>query len=309
MELKDSIISTRKRANYPSGNGIYCIGSKEKSKFFEDEEGATRLAWDQEPASGDYKKIRAVRLFPTKAQASKNKFPAYIKDLEQLSFLDIPVSFLPHLKQEDLPAGLKTLRISNTEEYGELVAKKLPEWPDIKLPELKALIFFTSFTATELPSLFNISQEHVPSLEYLECRMDKKGHILKEIAKFTSLLHLEVEFAYSFDIMSNINSPLQALSIIGADKGFPTDKLSRLTHLQTTFLNSISAVIDCNVFTTLPNLLEVNVINSKKIEHPEALLACKKLKSIMFTNCGQPFKKIKDQFTAKEYDRLDIKYS
>lgn len=308
MELKDSIISTRKIANYPSGKETYCIGSKEKSKIFE-EDGATRLSWDQEPAAGDYKKIRALRLFPTKAQAGKGKFPAYIKKLEQLSFLDIPLPYLSDLKQEDLPAGLKTLRISNTEEYTELVAKKLPEWPGIKLPELKALIFFTSFTATELPSLLNISQEHFPSLEYLECRMDKKGNILKDIEKFTSLLHLEVEFAYKFDVISSINSPLEALSIIGADKGFPMDKLSRLTHLQTVWLNGISDVIDCNVFTTLPDLEEVNVINSKKIENPEALLACKKLRSIMFTNCGQPFKKIKDQFTTKQYDRLDIKYS
>ncbi|PSL30768.1 hypothetical protein [Chitinophaga ginsengisoli] len=308
MENKDSIISTRKISYYPSGKETLCIGSKDRARIFE-EDGATRLSWDQEPAAGDYKKIHALRLLPNKAQAGKGKFPAYIKALEQLSFLEIPLPFLSVIKQEDLPAGLKTLMISNTEEYAELVTKQLPEWPGLKLPGLKAVIFFNTFGSAELPSLLNISQEHVPSLEYLACRMDKKGKILKDIEQFTSLRHLEVEFAYGFDIMSSINSPLEALSIIGADKGFPTDKLSLLKKLQTVFLNGISAVIDCNVFTTLPDLQEVNVINSKKIEHPEALLACKKLKNIMFVNCGKPFKKISDQFLPERYDRLNIQFS
>lgn len=309
MENKDSIISTRKSAYYPSGKETYyCIGSKENTKVFE-EDGAIRLSWGQEPPADEYKKISALRLLPNKAQASKGKCPAFVKDLEQLSFLEIPLPFLSNLKQEDLPAGLKTLMISNSEEHAEWVNKNSPEWPGIKLSELKALIFFNGFGSVELSSLLNISQEDVPSLEYLAFRMDKKGNILKDIEKFTSLRHMEVEFAYNFDIISSVNSPLEALSIIGADKDFPVNKLSRLTHLQTVWMNGIKAVIDCNVFTTLPDLLEVNVINSKKVEHAEALLACKKLKSIMFTNCGQPFKKIKDQFTTEQYDRLDIKYS
>lgn len=308
MENKDSIISTRKMAYYPSGEETYCIGSKEKAKVFE-EDGAKRLSWDQEPAAGEYKKIRALRLLPNKAQAGKGKFPAYVKNLEQLSFLEIPLPFLSIITKDDLPAGLKTLMISNSEEHAEWVNKKLPEWPGITLPELKAIIFFNGFGSAELPSLLNISQEHFPSLEYLECRMDKKGNILKDIAKFTTLLHLEVEFAYGFDVISSINSPLEALSIIGADKDFPVNKLSTLTRLQTVWMNGIKAVIDCKVFTALPDLLEVNVVNSKKVENAEALLACKKLKSIMFVNCGQPFKKIKDEFTSDRYERLDIKYS
>lgn len=308
MKITDSIISTRKDAYFHSGEVTYCAGSKEKAKTFE-EDGGIRFAWDQEPAAGDYKKIRVLRLLPNKTQAVKGKFPAYVKKLEHLSLLEIPLPFLSVITQDDLPQGLETLIISNNEEYADLVNKKLPEWPGITLPKLKALSFFTEFGAAELPSLLNISQEHVPSLEFLECRIDKKGNILKDIEKFTTLLHLEVEFAYNFDVLSIINSPLEVLSTVGADKDFPIDKLSRLTHLQTIWLNTIKPVIDCNLFTKLPDLLEINVINSKKVEHAEALLACKKLTSISFVNCGQPFKKIKDQFVPENYERLDIKYS
>jgi hypothetical protein len=308
MDNKDSIIATRKAAYFHTGEGTYCVGSKEKSKIFE-EDGALRISWDQEPAAADYKKIRALRLLPNKSQALKGKIPAYIKKLEKLSFLEIPLPFLSGLTAEDLPPGLEALMISNNEEYADLVTKKLPEWPGIILPELKALAFFNEFGAAELPSLLSISQQHVPSLEYLECRMDKKGNILKDISTFTTLLHLEVEFAYSFDIISSVNSPLEALSIIGADKEFSVNNISRLTQLQTVWLNGIKAVIDCNIFTTLPNFLEINVVNSKKVENAEALLACKKLKNIMFVNSGQPFKKIKDQFVPANYEILDIKFS
>jgi hypothetical protein len=308
MENKDSIIATRKSGYYPSDKETYCIGSKEKASAFV-EDGATRIAWDQAPGNDEYKKIRALRLLPNKTQAGKGKFPSFVKELENLSFLEIPLPFLSVITKEDLPAGLETLMISNTDEFVEWVTKKLSDWPDIQLPALKALIFFTGFGAAELPHLLNISQDHFPSLEYLQCKMDKQGNILKDIEKFTTLKHLEVEFASNHDVMASVRGPLEVLSIIGTDKNFPLNNLSLLKQLQSVWLNGIKTVIDCNVFTTLPDLLEVNVLNSKKIEHAEALLSCKKLKRIFFLNTAQPFKKIKDQFDPSTYERLDIKFS
>jgi hypothetical protein len=308
MEKKESIIATKKSEYYTSGREIYCIGSKEKAAAFK-EDGAIVLPWNQVPDPSVYDKISELRLLPAKAQLSKLKFPDFVKELKRLSFLEIPLPYLSVIAQEDIPAGLKTLMITNDEEHAEWVTKKLPEWPGIVLPELKALAFFSSFTAAELPSLLGVSQDHVPSLEYLELRMDKKGNILKDIAKFSTLQHLEVEFAWNTDLVSHINSPLKALSIIGAEKNFQVNDLSKLQQLQTVWLNGMKTPVDCTVFTTLPDLVEVNVINSKKIEHPEALLSCEKLKSLFFLNCGQPFKKIKDQFKPEDFERLDIKYA
>ncbi|SFO60214.1 hypothetical protein SAMN05428949_5962 [Chitinophaga sp. YR627] len=308
MQKKESIIVKSKAEYFISGREVYCIGSKEKASVFK-EDGATVLSWNEVPDPSVYDKIGELRLLPTKAQLSKLKFPEFVKDLKQLHFLEIPLPYLSIIKQEDLPVGLKALMITNDEEHGEWVTKKLPLWPDIVLPALKALTFFNSFTSKELPSLLNISQEHFPALEYLDFRMDKKGNILNDLAKFSSLQHLEVEFAWNTDLIAHINSPLKALSILGAEKNFEVNDLSKLPQLQMVWLNSIKAPIDCTVFTTLPALLEVNVLNSKKIEHLEALLDCKKLKSLFFLNCGQPFKKIRDQFLPENFELLDIKYS
>ncbi|ACU63823.1 hypothetical protein [Chitinophaga pinensis] len=308
MEKKESIIVTRKSDYFTSKRKVYCIGSKEKAEVYK-EDGATILSWTQAPDPAEYDQISELRLLPTKSQLSKLKFPDYVKDLEHLHFLEIPLPFLSVITQDDLPGGLKALTISNDGEHEEWVTKKLPEWPGIVLPHLKALFFFSAFTSKELPSLLNISQEHFPALKYLACRMDKKGNILKDIAKFSTLDHLEVEFAWNTDLIDHINSPLKALSIIGAEKNFNVNDLSKLQELQTVWLNGIKAPIDCTVFTTLPDLLEVNVLNSKKIEHPEALLDCKKLKSLFFLNCGQPFKKIKDQFLPENFEQLRIKHA
>lgn len=309
MENKASIITAKKSGHYPSAEDVYyCVGSKEKAKIFK-EDGAEHLPWDQAPEAAAIKKTTALRLLPNKGQVSKGKFPAYVKDMERLSFLEIPLPYVAIIKQEDLPKGLKTLMISNTADYTEWVTKQLPAWPDIVLPELKALIFFNEMGCAELTSLLHISQKHVPSLEYLEVRLDKKGEILKDIAQFTTLRHLELEFAGKHDIFSAIRSPLEALAVIGAEKEFPVEQLTKLTKLQTIWLNSIKAVIDCNIFTQLPDLLELQIINSKKVEKADALLECKQLKNIVFVNCNDPFKKIKQQFAPQRYELLDIMYA
>lgn len=309
MEKKESIISTMKIEHYPSKKDIYyCVGSKEKAKVFE-EDGAVHLAWDKVPEADLLEKITALRLLPNKGQVGKAKFPAFVKELKRLSIIEIPVPFLSILKKGDLPKGLKTIMISNRKDYADLVTKQVPEWPDVVLPSLKALIFFNEMGCVELTSMLNISQQHVPALEYLSIRVDKKGKILQDLEKFTSLRHLELEFASKYDVFSHISSPLEALAIIAADKELPVGDLMKFPQLKTIFWNTIRAEIDCNVFTQLPDLLELEIINSKKIEHAEALLLCKKLKNIIFVNCNDPFKKIKKEFAAENYNILDIMYA
>ena len=64
------------------------------------------------------------------------------------------------------------------------------------------------------------------------------------------------------------------------------------------------------MFATLPELVDLTVLNTRKIVNIEALLDHPKLARIRFIDCGNPFKKDgKALFKSRGFAHLDIDYS
>lgn len=226
---------------------------------------------------------------------------------KHLNALSIPAFLIGKLKDGDIPNSVSILKINITEDIKPNDANFL--WSDITLPNIKSIIFSFPSTAILFDSLLGIKPHNFPNLEYLNCRIDKKGKILNSINLFKSLTFLEVEFVGNHLLFKSISSQLRVLIIVGASNKFQLSGISDIQSLEMVLLNGVRSDIDCSIFSLLPKLNELAVWNSKKILNIEALLDCKQLKTISFINCENPFRGIRDKFNKDYYQTLDIKYS
>jgi hypothetical protein len=291
-------------------NGLeYCIGSKQNtSRFIED--GAINLPWGAKLDESKIQNIKALRLVPGRKQTESATVPAYLKDMVALEFLSMPLSFVVDLSQSSLPDSLTSLMLINSGDCLEYFKKKKFCWPSVVLSKLRALQFFDFGGAPKLDALMGLSGHSLPSLKFFEYSINKSEKELETIADFRGLEFLALELVSNFDIFKYINSHLKALSIASANSKFPLDNIANLKNLEFLWINNLKCEIDCEIFTSLTNLKELNVLNTSKIRNVDALLACKKLTSIQFIRCGRPFKKhIKELFTEKQYHRLEIDFS
>ncbi|MBO2013011.1 hypothetical protein [Hymenobacter negativus] len=308
--MKEALIST-KRAHYmPLGLNQYCIGNKSECNHFE-EDGAIILPWGSSPDANLYSKIEALRLLPTAIQVKNSLVPEFIRALPNLLFLELPLPMVLNLQASSLPAQLKTLMVSNKPGYiDNLKAQRTTlQWPPVSLPNLKGLWFFNAFNATELTTLLGISAQALPSLEYLECLNDKHDAIITEIKHLKGLKFLHIGNINNSDTFSNLAGSLESLSIIGTKPKFDLFQISELKKIKYLWINTIKSELNCEVFTMLPELQEINILNSKKIINIESLLKCNALKSVYFLDCNKPFKNVKELFNPEKYDRFNIKYS
>jgi hypothetical protein len=300
------------RSDYfkPWSEGHFCIGKKSDCDQFKDI--AKIFAWGWKPGKKDMKEIKRLRLIPAAAQVKKGAgLPGYVKELEDLEFLEVPFPFIENLSKDDLPRRLKGLLVANRVEFNELLGKRVIRWPrDLVLPQLTALIFMGEYgSATTWPQM-ELHSEHVPRLEYLNSDVDNKGLVLMEIEKFTNLRHLELYSVRDFDVFGHIKSDLTVLYINSASKNFPFTRIADHRTLTMLQLLHVRAEIDCEIFTRLPDLVEINLVGCKKLTNVRSLLSCKKLKSLELTDCGNPLKKEgKQEFKQSEFERLDIEYS
>jgi hypothetical protein len=122
--------------------------------------------------------------------------------------------------------------------------------------------------------------------------------------------HLELIHLKNVDVFDHIQAPLRALELSSTGRDFPFRKLSAVSTLAALRLKGIRAEVDCAVFATLPELVDLTVIDTSKIVNVEALLDHPRLASIRFLSCGNPFKKDgKALFKSRGFAHLDIDYS
>ena len=103
---------------------------------------------------------------------------------------------------------------------------------------------------------------------------------------------------------------MRALELSSTGRDFPFRKLSAVATLEALRLKDVRTEVDCAVFASLPELVDLDVISTRKIVNIEALLDHPKLASIRFLDCGNPFKKEgKALFNSRGFAHLDIDYS
>lgn len=238
---------------------------------------------------------------------SSFNFADSLSTFKHLNVLSIPAFLIGKLKEGDIPNSVSILRIDITEDMKPSDTNLT--WPNITLLNVKSIIFSFSSTSIPLDSLLGITPSNFPNLEYLNCRIDKKGTILNSINLFKTLKFLEVEYVGNNSLFKSISSQLKVLIIVGADSKFQLNDISYIQSLEMILLNGFKSEIDCSIFPLLPKLNELAIWNSRKILDIEALLDCKQLKTISVINCGNPFKKVRHKFNDNYYENLDIKYS
>ena len=308
--MKQSYLS-KSRMQYISSEieGLYCVGNKDVCNHYESD-GAKRIPWGKKPIYSDFNLIKRLHIIPSGEQVKASMIPSYVNNLSNLRFLRIPFPYLLNLNQESIPSNLTSLMIENSYEYEKQLDIKNIEWPDITLPFLKALLFIGDYDPSTIWYKLNISNKEIPTVEYLKTFIDKRGLILSEISKLSTLKLLEIEMVYNHDIFSEINSPLIGLDISTANSKFPISNLANIKSLQMIRLKNIKSEIDCEIFLNLSELREIEILNSKKILNISMLLKCKKLNSVSLINCGNPLKKEgKKKFKNADFEKIDIDYS
>jgi hypothetical protein len=285
------------RERYLGGDTVFCVGNAAECDHYT-EDGGIRIPWGGAPA--DVTGVRDLALCPTDAQLRKAAPPAYLPDLVNLESLTLPAPLAVRLTPGSVGARVRTLVLGNPD--GQVPAAPLAA--DAVLPGLRALMWVTSLTTPTLTQVV----DPLPPLEFLYT--NASGDVLRRLADLPTLRHLELVDLKDADVFAHLTAPLEVLEIGGTGRGFPVGGLASVPTLTAVRLNGIRAEIDCAVFGELPGLVQLIVLNSKKITNLDALLDCPNLASITFVNCGNPFRKDgKARFGAKGFAHLDIAYS
>jgi len=285
-----------------------CVGLKSESYHLLDE-GAHYLKWDQEPTSELAGKIKSIYLAPSKSAMKAGKIPQWIQTIKGLEFLCMPIVFLPRMVDLANLPSLKSLMLIYSQDCDPFIEKIQLQWPKEKLLSLIELTIHSNFDAAE-PKLINgLNTDVLPRLASLTLPLSFKDDWFEELSRFPDLKAVKVEHVRDFNIFKNLPSRIEALSILGAKKDFPIDHLKSFSHLKKLFLNGIQTKIDCSIFTDLPKLNELFILNSKKVENGEKLLECKCLKKLDVVNCNRPFTKELKEALQKMNCNVAIKHA
>ncbi|MFD4636308.1 hypothetical protein ACFWN2_03270 [Lentzea sp. NPDC058436] len=298
MSEVDLFGASRERYFGPfDGDGTFCVGNADECDHHT-EDGAVRIPWGRSPRPEDVARIRSLAFCPTTAQLGKAVLPAYLPDLVNLESLTLPARLVAHLRSPTL----KSLVIGNDD--GQ--APPVPFAADTALPGLRALMWVSSYTTPRLPQVV----DPLPPLGFLRTNVTGDHAVLRQLGKLPSLRHLELLDLKNADVFDHLVAPLRVLEIGGTGRDFPVARLAAIPTLESLRLNGIRAEIDCAVFPALPGLVQLTVLNSKKVVNVEALLDCPKLTNVVFVNCGNPFKKDgKALFRSKGFANLAIDHS
>ena len=94
-----------------------------------------------------------------------------------LNVLSIPFFFdWSNLKKKIYQNTVSILKINIPENFKQKHIDII--CPDVILPNVKSIIFSFSSNSIRIDNLLGISPNNFPNLEYLNCRLDKKGKIL-----------------------------------------------------------------------------------------------------------------------------------
>lgn len=312
MQKMKLIVERKWSYFHPPEQFFYCSGAK---KTFEDDyrdDGYHFIEWDTAAKDLPIEKIKLLTLAPGKPQLKKAVFPEYLSELANLEHAVFDINFLKNNQAEKLPAKIRSLILSRNLSYSDLLddlIKNKIEWDEsVRLENLEALFIIADEEKEGITA--TISDKVFPKLKYLGFKFTNKSE-LDIFERFPKLTDLELSDLRDYPIFEHIEHlPLISLDITGTNNKFDLADVKNLEALEFLRLNGIRSEIDCRIFTELPELTELVVLNSKKIINIEALLDCKNLKSISFLDCGNPFKKgIADKFKAEDYQMFDIKYA
>lgn len=277
----------------PTGDGIFCAGTAV--------DDMARISWGRAPE--DPAAVRSLYLHPTVARLRRPALPRFLPELVNLESLRLPTPLVARLTPGAVGSSLRTLVISHDHTH------PVPVKPlDLgrAVPGLRALMWVTSVAP---PSLAQVV-DPLPPLEFLHTNVSGNRAVLRQIGKLTTLRHLELSSVGNADIFDHLAAPLQTLEIAGTGRDFPIGRLAAAPTLQTVRLNGVRADVDCAVFRALPDLVEVDILHTRRSHNIEALLECPRLTTVRFLNCGNPFKRgRKALFEAAGFDHLDIDFA
>jgi hypothetical protein len=308
---KMKFITSRKWSFFqPSEEFWYCCGSKKVYEEDYKEDGYNFLEWETPIGELPIERIKLLNLAPSKPHLKKAVFPKFTPDLTNLEHILFDLHFLRNGQISQIPTSVISMILSRSLGFPDLAKDLLGnkvEWDEnMCLENLESLLFI----ADQDRITNKISEKHFPKLSYLGFKFsnDEELNLFK---RFSKLVDLELSNLQDFPLFEYIDHlPLFSLDIVGANNKFDISKVGDLKTLNLLRLNGIRSEIDCQIFTELPELTEIVILNSKKVVNVEALLECKKLNSISFLDCGNPFKKGgSDKFADTEYEILDIKYA
>lgn len=294
---------------HPSKEFCYCSGTKALCQDLEDD-GYTPIPWDASAKNLPIQKIKLLHLEATRQQLKKAVLPGFVAELSRLEHAVFDIHFLNQRNAEAFPQSLRSLILSRNLEH-DYLAEQLHalhiHWPEKSFKKLEALLFIAYEEKENLVE--NLSETIFPKLRFLSFDISQKSE-LNVFGRFTKLTDLEINGLRDYPIFDHIKHlPLVSLDLGGSGKKFPVQGITSLKSLKFLRMNGIRAEIDCRLFTKLPKLEEVVILNSKNITYIEALLDCPKLTSIDFLDCKNPFRGVAEKFRERGFKHLDIKYA
>lgn len=267
------------------------IGAKAQIRDYTDENGR-RLNWNATPSDAELQElaheVEDVLLYPSPYQIRKPRLPPYLGRLTRAWFLDMPVPLLTMLRADTLPA-LRTMRLNFHEHYTDW-GKQVPRWPkDLVLPNLRGLIADPDYVE-RWPDL-QVRATNVPSVQFLEVRIDRGGKALEAIAELGGIRHLNLANVRNHSgLFAAAPAGLGHLHINGTGRDLSIAGITRLTALRSLALWNARCEIDCRILAKLPRLEQLSLFGSSKLTHVGALLKCPELAWLWVVACKEPFK-------------------
>jgi hypothetical protein len=276
----------------------YSIGNVEECSLFLDN-GGVRIPWGKMPPQELFEAIECLAVLPTENQIN-TKMDTYFKLLHKLCNLkDLisPIELLSPKEKISLPC--RTLSVDKLTPFDKRSRNDLL---DIEFNHLKLLIINDMNSLNES---IDLRIQKLPVLEYLETPLsENKFCSINNVLNINNMKHLILRHCKSKKIESLSSKFLLTLGLTNCSNKI--EFIQDIYSLEILYLNSIHSEINCNIFKQLPNLKEINILNSKKIINIEALLDCNQLESIYCFRCNHIFNKKEQIFKEKKYKYLEI---
>jgi hypothetical protein len=157
-----------------------------------------------------------------------------------------------------------------------------------------------------------ISGEHLPNLQYITCTLDGNAFTLNWLKQFEQLKYAELYHIKKLNIFEALPKNLECLSIGGLGPQFPLENIVRLSKLRGLRINgaTVRREIDCSLFARLDNLVELDIMNCKKITHIATLLQHPTLQTLRILNSKNPFnEELQTIFKNHGFAQLDIEHA
>ncbi|KRT24206.1 hypothetical protein LPMST01_12205 [Salmonella enterica subsp. enterica serovar Infantis] len=190
-----------------------------------------------------------------------------------LKFLSIPIDAIGYIDIDSISSHLEHLHITSPrsdEFYGFYEKESNSVIFDAVFPQLRTLGLLAS------PIVFkNFDVHNYPALEYLRCELefDKSAKFLKIFNNSVSMQGYGLDVVSKKDLLKNIPRNVRLLKFWSiTTRQFNFSLLEQLPELRYLEIAGSYTPIDCSSFSKLPELIELNIRDSKEIYNTEMLL-------------------------------------